>query len=134
MIFLFLVKAEKLETVTNWKHCVLVKSLQNFLYPLIICPIGVSGAWNDFLLTQKMWWQMSMHRKLSYLHRCMKMQILCEQKTILMIKVKETTIKIFLIWSYKYFDVFIEIYYLLSFLFNFCEDTKFWANYRSDTI
>ena len=51
-----------------------------------------------------------------------------------MIKVKETTIKIFLIWSYKYFDVFIEIYYLLSFLFNFCEDTKFWANYQSDTI
>ena len=64
----------------------------------------------------------------------MKMQILCEQKTILIIIVKETTIQIFLIWSYEYFDVFIEIYYLLSFLFNFCEDTKFWSNYRSDTI
>ena len=33
MIFLFLVKAEKLETVANWKHCVLIKSLENFLYP-----------------------------------------------------------------------------------------------------
>ena len=45
--------------------------------------------------------------------------------TILMIKVKETVIPIFLIWSYKHFDVFIEVYCLLSFLFNFLQNAKF---------
>ena len=56
------------------------------------------------------------------------------QMTILMIKVKETVIPIFLIWSYKHFDVFIEVYCLLSFLFNFLQDAKFWASYGGDTI
>ena len=55
------------------------------------------------------------------------------QITIMMTKVKETAVPIFLIWSYKNFDVFIKIYCLLSFLFKFLQDAKLWGNYRRDT-
>ena len=51
--------------------------------------------------------------------------MMANQITIFMIKVNERAIPIFLIWSYKRLDVFIEIYCLLSFLFNYLQAARF---------